>query len=326
MPMPLPAATDGWWMTPNFDPDRVAESLRYAMKGIGCDDKTLIPLVTYTPRELDAVKQAFARKFGKDLLQCLKSETYFHFEKVLLMIFRDPVEMHADSIHDAWSMTKDKEETVLEILIARNNEEKARLQMVYSQKYGRSIDQATGAHTHGSLKHLIQRLLEPRNPDGPVDDAQARSDANILYRAGEGKIGTDETTFINIFARSSFTHLRAICNHYPNCNKKHHTLQQAVEDEFSFSLKFGLGGILTIALYGPFEFQAYLAHRAMKGIGTQDTRLIRVIVGNRQYMPQIKACYLARFQKQLSDAVHHETSGSYRSALETIINFQPPRY
>lgn len=47
---------------------------------------------------------------------------------------------------------------------------------------------------------------------------RARQDADDLYKAGEGKLGTDEKTFNAIFARRSYHQLRATFEEYQRVN------------------------------------------------------------------------------------------------------------
>ena len=61
-------------------------------------------------------------------------------------------------------------------------------------------------------------------------------------------------------------------------------------------------------------------HKAMKGMGTNDTALIRVIVTRTEIdMHYIKAEYLKKYKKTLNDAVHSETSGHYRAFLLALL-------
>ena len=61
-------------------------------------------------------------------------------------------------------------------------------------------------------------------------------------------------------------------------------------------------------------------HKAMKGLGTDDTTLIRVIVTRTEIdMQYIKAEYLKKYKKTLNDAVHSETSGHYRTFLLSLL-------
>lgn len=53
--------------------------------------------------------------------------------------------------------------------------------------------------------------------EGPeVDRTSVDHDAKALYKAGEKKLGTDEKTFIRIFAERSRTHLAAVSSAYHN--------------------------------------------------------------------------------------------------------------
>lgn len=61
-------------------------------------------------------------------------------------------------------------------------------------------------------------------------------------------------------------------------------------------------------------------HKAMKGLGTNDTTLIRVIVTRAEIdMQYIKAEYRKKYGKTLNDAVYSETSGHYRTFLLSLL-------
>ena len=58
----------------------------------------------------------------------------------------------------------------------------------------------------------------------------------------------------------------------------------------------------------------------MKGLGTDDTKLIRVIVTRTEIdMQYIKAEYLKKYGKTLNDEVQSETSGHYRTFLLALL-------
>lgn len=61
-------------------------------------------------------------------------------------------------------------------------------------------------------------------------------------------------------------------------------------------------------------------HKAMKGLGTNDSSLIRVIVTRTEIdMQYIKGEYLKKYKKTLNDAVHSETSSHYRTFLLSLL-------
>lgn len=51
-----------------------------------------------------------------------------------------------------------------------------------------------------------------------ISSNRARQDADALYKAGEGKWGTDEKTFNAIFAQRSYYQLRATFEEYHRVN------------------------------------------------------------------------------------------------------------
>jgi hypothetical protein len=61
-------------------------------------------------------------------------------------------------------------------------------------------------------------------------------DAQLLYDKGEGRLGTDDSTFIRIFTSRSVAQLRVIDKFYRETKKKH-SLQQAISSETSGDFK-----------------------------------------------------------------------------------------
>lgn len=58
----------------------------------------------------------------------------------------------------------------------------------------------------------------------------------------------------------------------------------------------------------------------MKGLGTDDTTLIRIIVTRAEIdMQYIKTEYHRKYKKTLHDAVRSETSGSYKDFLLSLL-------
>lgn len=58
----------------------------------------------------------------------------------------------------------------------------------------------------------------------------------------------------------------------------------------------------------------------MKGMGTNDSALIRLIVSRAEIdLHYIKMEYYKKYHKTLQEAVHSETSGNYRKFLIALI-------
>lgn len=61
-------------------------------------------------------------------------------------------------------------------------------------------------------------------------------------------------------------------------------------------------------------------HKAMKGLGTDDSVLVRIVVSRTEIdLQYIKAEYMKKYRKPLGDAIHSETSGHYRTFLLSLV-------
>ena len=65
---------------------------------------------------------------------------------------------------------------------------------------------------------------------------------------------------------------------------------------------------------------AEMLYESMKGLGTRDDDLIRILVSRHEIdLPQIKNEYKKLYSKSLYDHVKSETSGDYQKLLLTLI-------
>ncbi|KAG5536637.1 hypothetical protein RHGRI_024158 [Rhododendron griersonianum] len=150
-----------------------------------------------------------------------------------------------------------------------------------------------------------------------VDAVMVEKDAKDLFKDGEWRYGTDEETFIRIFSERSCAHLAAINSAYRKLYVN--SLKKAVKRETSSKLKSALLTILRCA-ENPGKYFAKALHKSMDGLGTDDETLTRIIVSRAEVdIERIKAEYLKKYGKSLSDDVHSDTSGQYRAFLLLLL-------
>lgn len=90
---------------------------------------------------------------------------------------------------------------------------------------------------------------------------------------------------------------------------------KAIDKEFSGDIKKLLKtivqGIMNIS-----EYFATQVHSAIAGLGTNDKKLIRILISRDEVdMPQIKECYRRLYGRDLIGDVRGDTSGDYRKIL-----------
>ncbi|KAL5703227.1 hypothetical protein ACHQM5_028344 [Ranunculus cassubicifolius] len=147
-----------------------------------------------------------------------------------------------------------------------------------------------------------------------VDRMAAESDAKTLYKAGEKRLGTDEKTFNIIFSSRSSAHMAAVSASYYQMHGN-----SLEKKETSGAYEFALLTILRCAESAP-KYFAKALHKAMKGMGTNDSALIRIVVTRTEIdMQYIKLEYQKKYKKTLYDAIKSETSGNYRNFLLSLV-------
>ena len=103
-----------------------AEVLRNAMKGFGTDEATLIKVVANrTNRQRQVIKEQYKAAFGRDLISDLKSELHGKMEDAFIALFTNPVEFDVDSLRDAMKGAGTNEDTLIEIIASRDNQQLA---------------------------------------------------------------------------------------------------------------------------------------------------------------------------------------------------------
>ncbi|XP_032087490.1 annexin A7 isoform X1 [Thamnophis elegans] len=304
---------------PNFDAGRDAEILRKAMKGFGTDEQAIVDVVANrSSNQRQQIKSAFKTMYGKDLIKDLKSELSGNMEELILALFMPCTYYDAWSLRHAMKGAGTQENVLIEILCTRTNQEIQEIVKCYKNEFGRDIEHDIRADTSGHFERLLVSMCQGnRDENQTVDYQKAQQDAQRLYQAGEGKLGTDESCFNMILATRSFPQLKATVETYSQIANR--DLLSSIGREFSGNVERGLKAILQCALNRP-AFFAERLHHAMKGAGTDDSTLVRIIVTRSEIdLVQIKQLFTQMYQKTLATMISSDTSGDYRRLLLAIV-------
>ncbi|GIY61998.1 hypothetical protein CDAR_163852 [Caerostris darwini] len=303
---------------PNFDPKSDAEILRTAMKGFGTDEKAIIKVLgTRSNEQRVYIAIAFKQLYGKDLIDDLKSELSGNFEQVILALMKPTHDYLASELRKAISGIGTDENVLIEILCTRTNQEIWSINEAYTRLYGKSLEDDIKSDTSGHFQRLLVSCCTGARSEDPADSGRAKQAAEALYQAGAGQWGTDESTFNAILVSESFQQLAHTFYEYQKLSG--HTVVQAIESEMSGDLKQGMLAIAKCVENRPFYFAEKL-YKAMKGLGTDDNTLIRIVVSRCEIdMVQIKAEYERNYGKPLVDAIVGDTSGDYKRMLMMLV-------
>ncbi|KAF2898435.1 hypothetical protein ILUMI_07740 [Ignelater luminosus] len=297
-----------------------AETLRGAMKGLGTDEEAIIDILTHrSNRQRQQISKYFSDELGRDLIDDLKSELGGHFEEVIVGLVLPPDEYLCKHLHKAMAGAGTEEETLIEILCSKNNDEICQIVETYERMYERPLAEQMCSETSGDLRRLLTLIVTGVRDNGnDVDVGRAREQAEELFNAGEGQLGTSESTFSKILAHENFKQLKQIFEEYKDVSGN--TIEQALKHEVNGDYLQALLAIVECVQSPP----AYFARRlydAMSGAGTDDTTLIRIIVSRSEIdLGTIKDEFERIYDKTLESMVGQgETSGDYKRALLALI-------
>nr|XP_027235561.1 annexin B10-like isoform X1 [Penaeus vannamei]XP_027235566.1 annexin B10-like isoform X1 [Penaeus vannamei] len=314
----------------HFDPSSDAAALRKAMKGFGTDEAAIIAILsrrTSDQRQQIMLKyqQSYGREEGDgskkaltgDLVKDLKSELSGKFEDTILALMTPLPLFLAKEINHAIAGVGTNERTLVEILCTRDNASLMLIKNAYYQHFRKKLEEDLHGDTSGDFRRLLISMCACARDEASCDPALANNLAQQLYKAGEGKMGTDEAEFNRILSAYSYPLLRCVFEEYRKIKGK--TFGDAIDSELSGDLKLGMKTIYQ-CIENRAAFFAKELHNSMAGAGTNDRALIRLVVSRSEIdMGNIKQEYQKLYKKPLEKDIKDDTSGDYKRVLLALV-------
>jgi len=285
-----------------------ADACRNAMKGLGTNEKMLTDNIgNKTAADMQLVMAAYKAAYNRDFIADIKDECGGKFLEVLVALCTPPAEYDASLVKKAVAGLGTDESLLSEVLCTRSPSELKECAAAYQRLYGKNMEADIKSDTSGDLWKIYQHVLAPSRGTRTGDVA---ADVEALYKAGAGKIGTDEQAFINIIASASPQHLEALF--YAYGTKYGKALDTTIRDEMGGDSGKALANLAT----PPHVFFADKILNSMKGMGTADEKLIRLLCSQRgRHLKAAGKHFLEVNRKTISAWVGEETSGDYKAIL-----------
>uniref|UniRef100_A0A8D2INL7 Annexin n=1 Tax=Varanus komodoensis TaxID=61221 RepID=A0A8D2INL7_VARKO len=299
----------------NFNADADAQKLRQAMKGLGTDEDAIIEvLVNRNLAQRQEIKIRYKSTIGRDLISDLKSELSGNFEKVIIGLMTPVTLYDVEELHRAIKGAGTDEGCLIEILASRTNEEIRRINETYRQQYGSSLEDDIVSDTSSMFRRVLVSLSTGnRDESHHVNEGQVQQDAQALYEAGEKRWGTDEAQFMGILCTRNRHHLLRVFDEYKSISGK--DIMESIKSEMSGDLEDALLAIVK-CMRSKSGYFAERLYKSMKGFGTDDATLIRIMVSRCEIdMIDIKAEFKRMYGKSLYSFIKGDTSGDYRKVL-----------
>lgn len=305
------AAKVGHW-----DARHDAEALHKAMKGLGTDEKVLVEIFsTRSRKHIQEIKKVFHELYGKSLESWIKGDCSGNMEKLLLDLCEERKDLKCHYLRKATAGLGTDEGVVVQILCSCSDEELRKISDCYRRLFGTDLSSLIESELSGDFKQLMKELLKCQRPsEEHVDEGKAKEDAEKLWSAGEGKLGTNEQVFIEILTRRSRAHIQRVFRYYEE--KTGHTFEKGLKSETSGDFRRALMAIIM----PPSDYYSHLFSEAMKGAGTKDDQLIRLVSTlTKSQLKGANEVYTKKHNITLKEAIKHETSGPYQSLICALI-------
>ena len=320
---PEPPMTQKQMVSSNFNPEEDCKILRNAVHGWGTDEKAIINvIINRNAAQRAEIRRTYKACFGKDLIKRLKEDTSGNFKDVVAAMFMTPAEFDAMCLYKAMKGLGTHEGVLIEIIGTRTSQQLMEIKDAFQREYNQSLEKWVKGDTSGNFRNLLIALLQCNRSMNPNPDPNmCQQDAQMLYNAGEGRWGTDESTFIRIFANRSPAEMAMINDCYTRLRGK--GLLKAIDKEFSGDIKKLLETVVG-GLVDPAGYFAQRIREAVKGLGTNDSKLVRVIVSRSEIdLGLIKRAYQTMYGRDMLNDVRSDTSGYYKEILTGLISRCP---
>ncbi|PVD37280.1 hypothetical protein C0Q70_04277 [Pomacea canaliculata] len=286
-----------------FSAEQDCEVLMKAMKGFGTDEQAIIGVLSQRSQEQrKQIAVTFKTMFGKDLDKELSSELSGNFKTLCVDMLLGPAEFDAKQLNKAIKGLGTDEKVLIEIICTRTNAQLNAIKQAYKTMFTKDLEADIAGDTSGDFKRLLVGCLQANRPEGPeFDRNKAKQDAQALLEAGEKKWGTDESRFNVILVSRSYAQLRATFQEYAKLANK--DIEDTIISEMSGDLKEGMLAIVRVIRSKPTYFASEL-YRAMKGLGTDDNTLVRIVASRCEVdMVQIKQEFQRNYKQSLASFI-----------------------
>jgi hypothetical protein len=312
--------------------------LRQAMKGIGTDKDVIVDITgnrTFEQRRMIAKEYCNLDEHEKRcLITDFKNDLSGDLQNLVVPLYMWRGEFDAHLMEQAMRGIGTDTDLLNEILCTRTNDEIYDMKIAWreyidsKQRIEDRVSDETKKFFGVSHYHnLCLKLLEGKRALSQLaDDKSVHADAEELNRLliERSDANVAERKFLEIFTERSWPHIRSLQNEFQNISKKW-TLEGAVDQQFgqTSNIAQALRFIIEFSIQ-PYDFWAKRLRDAMKGITTNDSKVIRIVVSRCEIdMANIVQVFGQRYGegKTLKNWIEQETSGPYSKLLLNLCGF-----
>ena len=273
--------------------------LKKAVDGLGSNKIMMYSILCgRSNQDMELLKKAYYKEYTDDLVSRMSSEVGGDMKKILL---------------SAVQVSRVVIVVIATHLVANINMSHSSITMKFK------CISSLNSSFH-SIPSLLQAAEEEFDPDFHTED-KAREDAEILYKAGQGRWGTDEAGMAKIVVLSPPKYLKIVNSVYADMYG--YTLFKAFEEEMSSTA--AEAALFTLGMkLKPFDTIAKLIKKACAGFGTDELLLTCCLIRYQDLLGHVEVAHEELFEKSIHKRVKDETRGNYEKLLLVLLDYAVP--
>jgi len=125
----------------------------------------------------------------------VKNATSGNFGKLCVALTKTALDYDAWLVYDAIKGLGTDDDCLIDVLVGRTNVDMIALNKVYKETYNKTLEDDVKGDTSGDYRTTLISLLQGNRNETNIQ-RDVETDVDALYKAGEGKVGTNESTFM----------------------------------------------------------------------------------------------------------------------------------
>ena len=282
------------------------------------DEETIVSILsTTTNLDRQIIRLFYKKKFPNLIQKDIQTQLSGDFGKLVLNLFDLPYEYDARELHRSLTSFSKDEKAIIEIIITRPRSHLTLVQKIYKKFYNVSLKNDILNLSDKTFSEFLITILASNRPSGlTLKPNDAYNIAKDIIKNGVKQYGKNVNLFKQVFVDRSREDLIMISRAFYDLYKKN--LYDVIDNEISGTNKKLIRDIL-FGLITPAQWFAKKAYKAMKGAGTDDKTLIRVIVSRAEIdMEDIRDYYFRDRNTDLRNDIDGDCSGAYGQLLMNL--------
>ena len=282
------------------------------------DEETIVSILSTTSNlDRQIIRLFYKKKFPNLIQKDIQTQLSGDFGKLVLNLFDLPYEYDARELHRSLTSFSKDEKAIIEIIITRPRSHLTLVQKIYKKFYNVSLKNDILNLSDKTFSEFLITILASNRPSGlTLKPNDAYNIAKDIIKNGVKQYGKNVNLFKQVFVDRSREDLIMISRAFYDLYKKN--LYDVIDNEISGTNKKLIRDIL-FGLITPAQWFAKKAYKAMKGAGTDDKTLIRVIVSRAEIdMEDIRDYYFRDRNTDLRNDIDGDCSGAYGQLLMSL--------